>query len=316
MGTRLVERFDVQAHRGGSGLTPENTLEAFGAALSLGVSTLECDVHVSSDEVLVVSHDREIVSGPHTGRLIHQLTHEQLQTVDVAGLRAVDFPERPTATGLLMPALDDVLALLHERGADEVGLNVEIKYDATAPDEGATRDVFVELLVGAIRRAGLTSRASVQSFDWGALKKVRRADPEMRLNLLLNPTYLKDVGSAPSPWLDDVRLADFGDDPLATAASLGFNAVSPIHGRPFRSGIDDAAYTPVVTRELVEHAHLLGLRVVPYVVDDPATMGHFVDLGVDGLITDYPDRLRTVLAERGEALPTAYPVPRSSREHQ
>lgn len=307
MPARLVERFDVQAHRGGSGLSAENTLEAFGAALALGVSTLECDVHVSRDGVLVVSHDRDIVSGPHTGRMIHQLTFAQLQTVDVAGLRAADFPDRPSAEGLLMPALTDVLDLLHARGADEVGLNVEIKYDATAPDEGATRDVFVELLVGAVDGAGLTSRTSVQSFDWGALTRVRRVDPAMRLNLLLNPRYLRDVGARPSPWLDEVRLDD-GDDPVDAAAALGFNAVSPIHGRPYRSGIGDPAYRPVVTPALIEHAHRLGLRVVPYVVDDPATMGHLVDLGVDGLITDYPDRLREVLAERGEALPRSYPV--------
>ncbi len=305
--TRLIEHFDVQAHRGGSGLTSENTLAAFGAALALGVSTLECDVHVSSDDVLVVSHDREIVSGPHTGQLIHQLTHDELHTVDVAGLRASDFPDRPVATGLLMPTFADVLALLDERAAVEVGLNVEIKYDASAPEAGAPRDVFVELLVGALREAGLMERASIQSFDWGALKTVRQADPEMRLNLLFNPKYLKGVGTEPSPWLDDVRLADFGDDPLTTAAELGFNAVSPIHGSPYASGIGDPAYRPLVTRELVDHAHDLGLRVVPYVVDDAATMGHFVDLGVDGLITDYPDRLRDVLAERGEALPTAYP---------
>ncbi len=305
--TRLIERFDVQAHRGGSGLTAENTLAAFGAALALGVSTLECDVHVSSDDVLVVSHDREIVSGRHTGHLIHELTYAELRTVDVAGLRAADFPDRPSSTGLLMPAFDDVLALLAERGADEVGINVEIKYDASAPAAGAPRDVFVELLVGAIRDAGLTERASIQSFDWGALKKVRQADPGMRLNLLFNPKYLKDIGTMPSPWLDDVRLSDFGDDPLTTAAELGFNAVSPIHGSPYRSGIRDPAYKPLVTPELVAHAHDLGLRVVPYVVDDPDSMAHFVDLGVDGLITDYPDRLRDVLAARGEALPTAYP---------
>ncbi|WP_426246904.1 glycerophosphodiester phosphodiesterase family protein [Nocardioides sp. LHG3406-4] len=307
MSTRLVERFDVQAHRGGSGLAAENTLTAFGAALTLGVSTLECDVHVSSDNVLVVSHDREIVSGPLTGRLIRQLTHDELRTVDVAGLRAADFPDRPVATGLLMPEFADVLALLDERGADEVGVNVEIKYDAAAPEAGAPREVFVELLVGAIRDAGLTDRASIQSFDWGALERVRRADSDMRLNLLFNPKYLKDVGSMPSPWLDDVRLADHGGDPIATAAALGFNAVSPIHGTPYTSGIGVPGYRPRVTPKLVEHAHSLGLRVVPYVVDDPATMAHFVDLGVDGLITDYPDRLRAVLADRGERLPTAYP---------
>lgn len=304
---RLIEHFDVQAHRGGSGLTAENTLEAFGAALALGVSTLECDVHVSSDDQLIVSHDREIVSGKHTGHVIRQLTRQELHEVDVAGLRATEFPDRPVRTGLLMPAFSDVLALLAERGAAEVGLNVEIKYDATAPDAGAPRDLFVTLLLDAVSAAGLTRRTSVQSFDWGALKRVRRVDPDMRLNLLYSRKYLADVGSRPSPWLDDVRLADFGDDPITTAASLGFNAVSPIHGRPYRSGIGDPAYRPVVTRDLVERAHLLGLRVVPYVVDDAATMDHFVGLGVDGLITDYPDRLRDVLAERGEVLPTAYP---------
>ena len=97
--------------------------------------------------------------------------------------------------------------------------------------------------------------------------------------------------------------ADF----VRTAAAEGFTAISPVHGSPFTSGIEDPAYTPFATAAMVDEAHGAGLRVVPYVVDDEPTMRHLVRLGVDGLITNHPERLRGVLASEGRTLPESFP---------
>ena len=96
------------------------------------------------------------------------------------------------------------------------------------------------------------------------------------------------------------------DDVVAAAAAQGFTAISPIHGSPYRSGVDDPAYEPYATAALVDAAHAAGLAVIPYVVDDAATMRHLVGLGVDGLITNRPDLLREVLADEGLAVPPAF----------
>ena len=272
--------FDLQAHRGGAGLHPENTLVAFGAALTLGVSTLELDVHLTRDDDVVVSHDPALADA----RLIRQLTR-------------ADLP--PT-----MPLLRDVAALLDARGADAVGVNLEIKYDAMAASELTSRADFVAVTLDAIRIDGLVDRTSVQCFDWGVLGLVGREEQRVRRNLLVSPKYLEPGQEGPSRWFDGL---DVGEDFVATAAAQGFDAISPIHGRPFLSGVEDPAYVPFASVELIDRAHDAGLQVIPYVVDDPPTMAALVRLGVDGLITNYPDRLRGVLEENGFPLPPSFP---------
>ena len=122
-----VRPFDLQAHRGGAGLWPENTLEAFGRALALGVSTLELDVHLTAEDDVVVAHDAALADA----RLIRRLTR-------------ADLP--PT-----MPLLRQVAALLRERGADPVRINLEIKYDALDAAQLTTREAFVAKVVEALR---------------------------------------------------------------------------------------------------------------------------------------------------------------------
>lgn len=271
--------FDLQAHRGGAGLWPENTLEAFGRALALGVSTLELDVHLTAGDDVVVSHDPALADA----RQIRSLTR-------------ADLP--PT-----MPLLRQVAALLEERGADDVGVNLEIKYDALAADDLTSRSDFVDVVVDAIRIDGLVARTSIQCFDWGVLRLVGDTEPLLARNLLVSPRYLRASGDGPSPWFDGLEVADHF---VRTAAAQGFDAVSPIHGSPFASGVDDPAYVPFTTPELVADAHVAGLRVIPYVVDDPPTMRSLLGAGVDGLITNRPDRLRDVLAAAGRDLPPAH----------
>jgi glycerophosphoryl diester phosphodiesterase len=271
--------FDLQAHRGGAGLWPENTLEAFGRALALGVSTLELDVHLTAGDDVVVSHDPALADA----RRIRTLTR-------------ADLP--PT-----MPLLRQVAALLDERGADDVGVNLEIKYDALEADALTSRRDFVEVVVDAIRIDRLVGRTSIQCFDWGVLRLVGRTEPLLARNLLVSPRYLRASADGPSPWFDGLEVEEHF---VRTAAAQGFDAVSPVHGSPFASGVDDPAYVPFTTPELVADAHAAGLRVTPYVVDDPPTMRALLGAGVDGLITNRPDLLRDVLAAAGRDLPPAH----------
>lgn len=272
--------FDLQAHRGGAGLWPENTLEAFGRALALGVSTLEFDVHLTAEDDVVVAHDPALADA----RLIRRLTRAAL----------------PPS----MPLLRQVAALLAEREADPVRINLEVKYDALDAAQLTTREAFVAKVVEALRIDGLVERTSLQCFDWGVLTRVGEVEPALARNLLVSPKYLKASADSPSPWFDGLAVdADF----VRTAAAEGFTAISPIHGSPFRAGVEDPAYVPFASAELVARAHGAGLAVIPYVVDDEATQRHLVRLGVDGLITNRPDRLHEVLLAEGREVPAAFP---------
>lgn len=272
--------FDLQAHRGGAGLWPENTLEAFGRALALGVSTLELDVHLTAEDDVVVAHDAALTDA----RRIRQLTRADLPST--------------------MPLLRQVAALLRERGADPVRINLEIKYDALDASQLTTRGAFVGKVVEALRIDGLVGRTSIQCFDWGVLTRVHEAEPPLERILLVSPKYLRSTADAPSPWFDGLAV---DKDFVRTAAAEGFTGISPIHGSPFRSGVTDPSYRPFATEAMLDEAHAAGLTVIPYGVDDEATMRHFVRLGVDGLISNHPERLRGVLAAEGLPLPPEFP---------
>jgi glycerophosphoryl diester phosphodiesterase len=322
VGTRISDAFDLQAHRGGLGLTVENTLAAFGRALALGVSTLECDVHISADGVAMVTHDRRVDEErnrdtvplspgdpefPYVGKLVRQLTFDQLRTLDVGSIRHRDHPGQELRPGAVMPTLTEVFGLLDERGADEVEINLETKFEVSAPAETEPRERFVEVVCTTLAESGMVERASVQSFDWGMLRLIREREPGIRLNALTSGHYLEVGQPGGSPWMDGLDIDHFGGNLVAAAAYRGFDAVSPIHGSPFLSGVADPAYRPFVTSAMVEQAHAAGMRVLPYTVDDPDTMRALLELGVDGLITNYPDRLRQVMALAGLDLPKARP---------
>ena len=276
--------FDVQAHRGGAGLAPENTMRAFENALDVGVSTIECDVHISLDGVAMVCHDRLLdpgtVEGPYAGKLIPRLTRAQLADIECGGAP--------------MPALTEVLELLSAREADEVDLNVETKFDLIHPDESGPRDRFVEVLVETLRDADLCERASVQCFDWRVLHDIRELEPRLALNVLVNTSYLEEHQPGRSPWMDGLDIDDFHGSIAQAAAAAGFDALSPSR--------------TILTPTMVAEAHEAGLRVLPYTVDEPGEMRRWVAVGVDGLITNRPDLLREVLTSMDQPLPRRYPA--------
>jgi glycerophosphoryl diester phosphodiesterase len=128
----------------------------------------------------------------------------------------------------------------------------------------------------------------IQSFDWRTLPMVHRAEPSIPLVALYN----EETWTPDSPWLGGVDAAVVGD-PMIGALMVGANIVSP-------------RYQLVTGRPYVDHAHSLGLKVIPWTVNDADAMREQIAYGVDGIITDYPTLLRNVMAELGMPLPPAY----------
>lgn len=323
--------FDLQAHRGGLGLRSESTLSSFGNALRVGVSTLELDVQITRDGQAVVTHDRRVSGAkcvdtspvavgdpafPYVGKYVNSLTLAQVRTLDCGSLRLADHPSQVLSPGSRMPVLREVFDLAARYGADSVTFNIETKVEAGAPGETAPREQFVQVVAREVRAAGLLRRVTVQSFDWGALKRMREVEPRLPLVALTNRDFLQVGQPGASPWLGGLDIDDFGGDPIRAVKSLGVTAFSPVHGFPQNGKVTDAGYEPYVTKAMVQNAHRNGIKVVPWTIDDPATMNKLIDDGVDGIITDYPDRLRTVLAQRGRKLPRGHASPLDIQGHR
>jgi len=305
--------FDLQGHRGARGLAPENTLPAFARALTLGVTTLELDVGVTKDGRVIVAHDRglnpEIARTPDGawlaghGPLFQSLSFDEVRAYDVGRLKpgtryAQGFPEQVAADGARVPELADVFALVARAGNTAVRFSIETKLSPVASADTLAPDPFARAVIAAIRAAGVESRATIQSFDWRTLLVVQREAPEIAtayLTLARGGGDNVQVGQAgASPWLGGFDIDDHGGSAPRLVAAAGGKIWSPFFG-----DLDVPRF---------QEAKALGLAVIPWTVNDPAAMARLLDLGVDGIITDYPDRLRKVLAERGLPLPPGAPV--------
>ena len=319
--------FDLQAHRGGIGLTVENTLASFDKAIRLGVSTLELDVQITQDGQAVVTHDRQVNGNkcqdtgpvtpgdpeyPYVGKYINTLTLAQVRTLDCGSKTLPDFPQQQASPGERMPLLSEVFDLVKAYGAHAVKLNVETKVEAGAPSETAPREQFVQVVDQEIRAADIAPQVTIQSFDWGSLMRMAQVDPRLPLVALTNYDFLQTGQPGKSPWLGGLDIDDFGGDPIKAIDSFGASAFSPVHGFPQNGKVTDSNYKPYVTKDMVDEAHASGIKVIPWTVDDEATMNKLIDDGVDGLITNYPDRLRKVLADRGFQLPRPYGTPKQA----
>lgn len=268
-------------------------MAAFEHAVSLGVPTLECDVNVSADGVAVVTHDRVISPQknrdtgpirpddpdfPYVGRFISRLSYAQIRTIDAGSLCPPAYPDRVSVPGERMPRFEQVLGLARDTG---LRVNVEAKFDVLHPREVRPRETFVRALLRAIEYAGMVDVVAVQSFDWQVLKMIREASPATPRYALTAANYQLVGEPGASPWLAGLDIDDYEGDVTLAASKLGFRAISPNAGKPNQ---------PTLTRDLIDRAHRHGLLVVPYTVDDPEQMRSLVDLGCDGLITNYPDR--------------------------
>ena len=286
-----VSAFDIEAHRGGRALFPENTLASFANALSMGVSTLELDIGVTRDGAVVVSHERGLnpdlargadgkyVTEPGTPFI--KLSLDEVKQYDVGQIRpgsiyAAQFPDQHAVPGAKIPTLKELIDLVRRSGDDRVRLNIETKIDPNHPDESPAPERFVAALLDLLRAEKFESRVTVQSFDWRTLQLVQKLAPEIPTVYLTvqggrDPTVFRDRASE---WTAGFNPAEHGGSTPRTIKAAGGAIWSP--------------YLRDLTPELISESHTLGLKVVVWTVNQPSEMARLIEMGVDGIIPTGP----------------------------
>ncbi|MCO4236920.1 glycerophosphodiester phosphodiesterase [Pseudarthrobacter sp. MDT3-28] len=301
--------FDLQSHRGGRGEWTEESLAAFANTLALGVTTLELDTHLTEDGKVIVWHDDTIQANkcadtapatagdpefPYVGDRVAELSLAQVKTLNCGFVQLPGYPEQDVIEGNRIAELKDVYQLVRDTNAAKVRFNVETKVESSEIG-GAGMESLTRAVVAGIQASGMADRTTLQSFDWSSLNLTREIAPELPLVALSSGDAWMGVGQpGASPNLGGIDIDDYDGSLPKAAAAQGYDVVSPT----FRS----------VTPAMIAEAHELGLPVIPWTVNTTADMERLMALGVDGIITDYPTRLRTLMEERGLKLPKAYEV--------
>ena len=303
---------EIHGHRGARALRPENTLPGLAHALAIGVDAVEFDVTLTADSGLIVAHDltadattirdtQPSAAGdplfPYMGKPWSALRLAQIKTLD-AGHRQPPDPfgdtlEAVPATGV--PTLDQVCRLITESGADQVMLSVELK---TRPS-WRPKDVraLTESALRILAAHDLNGRARILGFDWRVLEFAQAANPMVPRVALVEPTTWV-TGSA---WLAGRDPSDYQEH---SGSATGCAAAARDLGAAWLSPWD-----AMVRPELVAAAHSLRMGVIVWTVNNQDRMAELAELGVDGIVTDRPDLLRSVLGERGDALPPPCELP-------
>ena len=248
----------VIAHRGGRGLAPENTLAAFARSAALGVDVLEMDLRQSSDGALIVLHDRRVDRTTNGQGAADSLSLAQLKQLDAGYHFSPDgqtFPRR--GQGVAIPTLDEVLTAF-----PNMRFLIEIKDDS---------DALVSDFCRTIRRFELNDRVIAASFRSGPLESLRQTCPEVA-------TSASSSAGLSFVFLHWLRL------------DAAYHPTSQAFQFPTRFGKID-----LIDRRFIARAHAHNIQVHVWTINDSNAMQHYLDLGVDGLITDYPDRLLHIL---------------------
>lgn len=266
--------FDKEGHRGCRGLMPENTIPAFIKALDLGVTTLEMDAVITKDSQVIISHDpfinhafslyadgKPIKAEDEKKLKIFSMTYTEAQQYDVGSKYYASFPQQQKMVvhkPLLIEVIDSVEAYTSLHHLPKVQYNIETK--STDSTDGILHPLpatFVELIMQIVESKGIASRVIIQSFDIRTLQYLHQHYPNIKTALLVEPpltmnlaAQLKQLGFIPSIYSPDYHL---------------------------------------VTPLMVKQCHDLGIALIPWTVDDLPTMQKLKDMGVNGLISDYPN---------------------------
>lgn len=295
---------DLQAHRGGRGLMPENTLPAFSNALRIGVTTLELDTAVTRDGVVVISHDPilnpDIVRNAdgrwlaEKGPAIHTLTFAELQQYDIGRLKpgsdyAKRYPQQGSVDGTRFPRLADLFAQVRGSGNSTVRFNIETKLSPFERGQTPGPEAFVSALLAVIDAHGMHRRVSIQSFDWRTLKVVQATAPDIpTVYLSAQQKFLDNINAGSregSAWTAGLNAQDFGGSVPGMVKAAGGAAWAPYFGD--------------LTPEKLAEAKGMGLVVIPWTVNERKDLDRMLVWGVDGIISDYPDRARAAIEAAG-----------------
>jgi len=249
----------VFAHRGGGGLIPENTLEAFVYSAEMGVDVLELDVRSTSDGTLIVMHDAAVDRTTDGRGRVHELTLEAVRKLDAGYLFSLDngktFPFR--GKKITVPTLEEIFAAL-----PEMTFNIEPKQRAPS---------IIAPLCNLIRERKMINKVIVGSFNQTTIDDFRRECPEVA------------TSASPSEATEFLALSK-------TGLSESYNP--PMQALQIPENLGKLS---VVTEEFVKNAHRKNLKVHVWTINETADMERLINVGVDGIMTDYPDKLLDLL---------------------
>ena len=270
-----LKSVDVEAHRGGAGLMPENTINSMLNGLKLGANTLELDLHITKDGQVIVVHDAhfnpdhttkpdgsELTEKEAKNLSFYQLTYDEIKKYDTGSKLYKKFPEQEklaTYIPLVSDLIDSVENYVARNEMSPVYYNIEIKSDEELEEKGLVPgyEEFTDKAMAVLLSKNLGDRLLVQSFDTRTLNYLHKKYPETRLAFL--------VGNIKG-YEANMKKLDFTPE-----------VYSP--------------YYVLVNRNLMEKCREAGIKVIPWTVDDEDNIEKILDMQVDGIISNYPDRL-------------------------
>jgi glycerophosphoryl diester phosphodiesterase len=269
MNTHALE---IQGHRGARARYPENTIPAFEYALKVGVDTLEFDLGVSKDNVLIVAHDPHVLpeicitksgKAPTPPPLIHSLTLTEIKNYDCGSLVHPKFSSQQRVPGTTMPTLDEVFEFVKTSKlpqAAKIEFNIETKSFVGHPEYTVPPAEFARLVLATVKKHGMLPRTVIQSFDHRTLNEARKLEPKVRIAALNQDKTVNQI---------------------ELVKRLKADILSP--------------NLELVTKAEVDALHKLGVRVIPWTANTPAEWRKLIETGVDGIITDDPQALMEFL---------------------
>ncbi len=267
------KQLDIQGHRGARGLYPENTLTAFIEALKIGVNTLEMDVVISKDKQVVVSHEpwmNELYCSQPNGEPVekdskekynlYKMTYAEIAAYDCGKRGNALFPQQkamPERKPLLSEMIEKVESFIQTNKLPAVAYNIETKSESWSDGVFHPEPVaFVELLYTQLKKYTILHKTIVQSFDVRTLQLLRKLDPAVKTSLLVENTESLDYNLQQLGFIPEVYSPDF----------------------------------TLINAELIYRLSQLNVQLLPWTVNEISDMKRLVEMGVDGFITDYPDR--------------------------
>lgn len=310
--------FDLEAHRGGRDVRPENTLYSYAYAIELGATSIECDMQLTKDGQIVMSHNPILnsdITRDENGNYIENnkydirlMTVDELKKFDVGVMdpncgEYYDLHGKTQFTyDAKIPTLEELMQLIQSYGDKNIVLNIETKSYPDPASAGyknnADPNKFVEVFNNIVKKYDMEDRVVLQSFDWQTLIEMKKLNPNISTSALWQeqPSWGRDSESLrryekkKSPWLGGLDIKDYQGNPVKAAHAIGADIISP--------------YYTEISKQDVDEAHSLGMKVVPWTVNNEKDMNMLLDMGVDGIISDKPWLLKQVLEKRNIKLHT------------
>lgn len=310
--------FDLEAHRGGRDVRPENTLYSYAYAIELGATSIECDMQLTKDGQIVMSHNPILnsdITRDENGNYIENnkydirlMTVDELKKFDVGVMdpNCGEYYDLHGKTQFTYDAkistLEELMQLIQSYGDKNIVLNIETKSYPDPASAGYKNNAdpkkFVEVFNNIVKKYDMEDRVVLQSFDWQTLIEMKKLNPNISTSALWQeqPSWGRDSESLrryekkKSPWLGGLDIKDYQGNPVKAAHAIGADIISP--------------YYTEISKQDVDEAHSLGMKVVPWTVNNEKDMNMLLDMGVDGIISDKPWLLKQVLEKRNIKLHT------------